>query len=115
MLVNLISNAVRYSFDNGTVTVGLKREGANVVGTVMDQGTGIPADSLPPYLGALLPGRQFQDRRKPFRAWAFHGEVDRGGARGECVSDEPARGRKHIYIPAPGGEKEKKIEKIRIY
>ena len=47
MLVNLISNAVRYSFDNGTVTVGLKREGANVVGTVMDQGTGIPADSLP--------------------------------------------------------------------
>ena len=62
-------------------------------------------------MGALLPGRQFQDRRKPFRAWAFHGEVDRGGARGECVSDEPARGRKHIYIPAPGGKKRRKLKK----
>ena len=47
MLVNLISNAVRYSYDNGIVTVSLKREGENAVGTVMDQGTGIPADSLP--------------------------------------------------------------------
>lgn len=47
MLVNLISNAVRYSYDNGIVTVSLKREGENAVGTVRDQGTGIPADSLP--------------------------------------------------------------------
>lgn len=47
MLVNLISNAVRYSYDNGIVTVILKRKEENVVGTVRDHGIGIPAESLP--------------------------------------------------------------------
>ena len=47
MLVNLISNAVRYSYDNGIVTVSLKRKEENVVGTVRDHGIGIPEESLP--------------------------------------------------------------------
>ena len=46
MLVNLISNAVRYSRDNGVVEVRLKKEEENVVGTVRDHGIGIPEDSL---------------------------------------------------------------------
>ena len=47
MLVNLLSNAVRYSRDNGRVEVCLKKEEGNVVGTVRDYGIGISGDSLP--------------------------------------------------------------------
>ena len=46
MLVNLISNAVRYSRDNGVVEVSLDKDGEDVVGTVRDHGIGIPEDSL---------------------------------------------------------------------
>lgn len=47
MLVNLISNAVRYSRDNGEVEVSLDMEGGEVVGKVTDHGTGIPEEALP--------------------------------------------------------------------
>ena len=47
MLVNLISNAVRYSYDNGVVEVSLSTEGEDVCGAVRDHGQGIPADALP--------------------------------------------------------------------
>ena len=47
MLVNLISNAVRYSYDNGVVEVSLDKEGADIVGMVRDHGTGISGTALP--------------------------------------------------------------------
>lgn len=47
MLVNLISNAVRYSRDNGVVEVSLDKDGEDVVGTIRDHGTGIPGTALP--------------------------------------------------------------------
>ena len=47
MLVNLISNAVRYSYDNGVVEVILNKEGEDIVGVVRDHGTGISGTALP--------------------------------------------------------------------
>lgn len=47
MLVNLISNAVRYSRDNGVVEVSLDKKGEDVVGTVRDYGIGIAETGLP--------------------------------------------------------------------
>lgn len=47
MLVNLISNAVRYSHDNGVVEVSLEKENGDVVGKVQDQGSGISTAALP--------------------------------------------------------------------
>lgn len=47
MLVNLISNAVAYSRENGTVTVSLKREGGEVTGSVLDNGIGISEKDIP--------------------------------------------------------------------
>ena len=47
MLVNLISNAVAYSRENGTVTVSLKREGEEVTGAVRDNGIGISEKDMP--------------------------------------------------------------------
>lgn len=47
MLVNLISNAVRYSRENGRVEVKLVRSGGMAVGSVRDYGAGISSDALP--------------------------------------------------------------------
>lgn len=47
MLVNLISNAVRYSRENGTVEVSLEKNGDMVIGNVRDYGSGISQEDLP--------------------------------------------------------------------
>lgn len=47
MLTNLLSNAVRYSQDNGVVEVSLERREENIIGTVKDHGCGISKTALP--------------------------------------------------------------------
>ena len=47
MLVNLISNALRYSRENGLVEVSLVQDGDAFTGSVRDYGQGIAADTLP--------------------------------------------------------------------
>ena len=47
MLVNLISNAVRYSRENGRIEVSLEKSGNTVTGSVRDYGTGIAPEALP--------------------------------------------------------------------
>lgn len=46
-ITNLISNAVRYSPDGGTVHLRIEREGDDAVLSVHDEGIGIPLDELP--------------------------------------------------------------------
>jgi len=41
---NILSNAIKYTSENGLVTITLKREGENALITVSDTGYGIPAD-----------------------------------------------------------------------
>ncbi|GAB4201586.1 MAG: hypothetical protein OHK0022_23800 [Roseiflexaceae bacterium] len=47
VLQNLISNAVKYSPDGGTVRVAARREGDQALLSVSDQGIGIPPAALP--------------------------------------------------------------------
>lgn len=47
MLVNLISNALRYSRDGGVVEVSLKKEEGEIIGKVADHGSGISEKALP--------------------------------------------------------------------
>ncbi|HEU5037147.1 MAG TPA: ATP-binding protein [Nocardioides sp.] len=44
--VNLLTNAVKFSHDNGTVEVGLRRSGATAETTIADHGIGIPAAEI---------------------------------------------------------------------
>ena len=46
MLVNLLSNALRYSDRNGKIEVILGKNGDEITGSVRDHGKGIPADAL---------------------------------------------------------------------
>ncbi len=47
LVINLLQNALRYTGQGGTVTVGLENLGRTVKLTVADTGIGIPAESLP--------------------------------------------------------------------
>lgn len=46
VLNNLINNAVKFSFSDTVITVGLIREAGKVIISVKDQGQGIPADEI---------------------------------------------------------------------
>ncbi len=47
VLVNLVDNAVKYTPDGGTVTIGAERRGADAVLSVLDTGPGIERHHLP--------------------------------------------------------------------
>lgn len=47
ILINLIDNAIKYTTDNGRVTVRLSQEGRKVITRVSDNGAGIAPESLP--------------------------------------------------------------------
>jgi two-component system sensor histidine kinase BaeS len=47
VVVNLLGNAIRYTPDNGTVTVNVKTEGQSVIITFRDTGPGIHDEKLP--------------------------------------------------------------------
>ena len=46
VIFNLISNAFKYSHDNGTITVEVKRSNNNAIVSVTDSGIGIPEEEL---------------------------------------------------------------------
>ena len=46
MLVNLLSNAMRYSRENGCIEVTLEQKDDGIRGSVRDHGTGIREDAL---------------------------------------------------------------------
>ncbi|HWS28528.1 MAG TPA: HAMP domain-containing sensor histidine kinase [Clostridia bacterium] len=47
VMANLISNAIKYTLENGEVTIFISDNGKRGVITVSDNGIGIPADDLP--------------------------------------------------------------------
>lgn len=46
VLNNFITNAIKYTLDNGNVTVSIKREKGQIVTTVADNGIGIPPNAI---------------------------------------------------------------------
>ena len=63
VLINLISNAIKFTPRGGTVTVGATCEGAKFTMTVEDTGVGIGEDDLPRLGEAFFQARASYDRR----------------------------------------------------
>ncbi len=63
ILLNLISNAMKFTDRGGRVTVSAKREGSFVTLAVEDTGVGIDADDLPRVGDAFFQARATYDRR----------------------------------------------------
>ena len=64
VMTNLVDNAVSFSAPGGSVRVNLKRDGANVVITVDDDGPGIPHDRLEHVFRRFYSDRPQSDRTK---------------------------------------------------
>jgi signal transduction histidine kinase len=47
VMLNLMGNALQYTPEDGQVVVGVRHKAQNVIITVQDSGSGIPAESLP--------------------------------------------------------------------
>jgi cell cycle sensor histidine kinase DivJ len=63
ILINLISNAIKFTPRGGEVTVGAAREGARIAIAVEDTGVGIGEDDLPRLGEAFFQARASYDRR----------------------------------------------------
>lgn len=47
LIIIFIDNAIKYSHENGTVTISIKADATHAVLTIKDMGIGIPSDDLP--------------------------------------------------------------------
>ena len=63
VIANLLDNALKYSDDNGQVTITARRENANAVITVADTGLGIPAHEIDKIWDRLYRGDRSRSQR----------------------------------------------------
>jgi cell cycle sensor histidine kinase DivJ len=63
MIINLVSNALKFTGPGGQVVVGASIEGENLILSVRDNGIGIPADVLPRLGTPFVQGYSAYDRR----------------------------------------------------
>ena len=85
VIVNLLTNALKYTPPGGSVTVALEHEHANVVLKIEDDGIGIPPELLPRVFDSVRTrgeGRLRHARRTWHRARA--GQAPRATARRHC-------------------------------
>ena len=54
ILTNLLSNAFKFTPEQGKITIRLREEETEVVLSVEDNGEGIPPENLAPYSSAFL-------------------------------------------------------------
>jgi signal transduction histidine kinase len=64
ILMNLLTNALKYSAPGTPVTVALARRDGQVVTAVSDQGPGIPPDELPHLFERYYRARETRERKE---------------------------------------------------
>ena len=62
VIANLLTNAARYTNVGGTIKLSAWREGAQIVISVADNGTGISADMLPQIFEPFVQGKRTRER-----------------------------------------------------
>jgi signal transduction histidine kinase/DNA-binding response OmpR family regulator len=101
---NLLNNAAKYSEENGNIDVYARRDGAEILITVKDDGRGIAADRLPNIFELFVQGDQPPDRSQGGLGVGLtlvRSLVALHGGRVEARSDGPGRGSEFtLRLPA---------------
>lgn len=64
VLMNLVGNAINYTPQSGTVTLGLGKDGAQSILTIQDTGQGIPEEDLPHVFERFYRGEKSRTRSR---------------------------------------------------
>jgi signal transduction histidine kinase len=101
VLVNLLTNAVKYSPAGGTVTVRMARHGSDAVLEVEDQGIGIPAESQAMLFVPFYRASNVNARISGFGIglYVVREIVERHGGRVEVISTENEGSTFRVVLP----------------
>ncbi len=104
-LLNLVSNAVKFSHDGGTVTVGLRESEGEVLIEVTDQGIGIPTQDMANLATRFFRASNAVDAEISGTGLGLrivHTIMDNHGGRLEVESVEGEGTLARLVLPAPG-------------
>ena len=98
VLGNLLSNAARHSSESSIITVAARREDLNVAISVLDEGRGIPAESLPHLFRKFTRSRSDDQGRDAGMGLAIcKGIVEAHGGRIWAESEGPGLGARFTF------------------
>jgi len=92
LIMNLLTNALKFTPDGGRVTVEVRPAGPDAVLTVTDTGIGIPADELPHVFDRFWRGRQASQISGSGIGLAVAAELAQAHGGNLTASSEPAQG-----------------------
>jgi CheY-like chemotaxis protein len=102
--INLVDNALKHTPPGGTITVGVRREGADAVLSVRDTGAGIAPDLLPHVFDLFTQGRRGLDRQQGglgIGLTLVRRLVEQHGGRVDASSGGPGQGSEFVVrLPA---------------
>jgi signal transduction histidine kinase len=109
VLVNLISNAIKYTPQGGEVTVGLGKVNGRARLTVSDTGPGIPAEDLPHIFERFYRGEKSRTRSRDGKGFGLglsiaYWIVRNHGGQIEVSQRQPHGTTFCVWLPLAGGE-----------
>ena len=110
LVINLLSNAVRYTPDGGTITIRSHREGKNLHSTVSDTGIGIPKEDLTEIFRPFYQVEDVEHRKSGGVGLGLNivrGITDRHGGRVWATSELGKGSTFHFILPLKGVKKKK--------
>jgi heavy metal sensor kinase len=109
VLMNLVGNAINYTPQGGTVTLGLGKEDEQSILTIQDTGQGIPAEDLPHVFERFYRGEKSRTRSRDGKGFGLglsiaYWIVRNHGGRIEVESTEGAGTTFSVWLPLADGD-----------
>lgn len=109
VLMNLVGNAINYTPQGGTVTLGLGKDGAHSILTIQDTGQGIPEEDLPHVFERFYRGEKSRTRSRDGKGFGLglsiaYWIVRNHGGRIEVESTEGEGTTFSVWLPLADGD-----------